>query len=165
MHFMKDVFTDKKQKILIYGASGAIGTFAVQFASYMGAEVTGVCSSGNVEMVKSLGASKVIDYTRKEAVKQLEEYDLIFDAVGKDKSSEVKKQCKGTLSSGRKYVSVDDGFLKVEPGYLKKLNDLIENESLEPVIDKIFHLAKTKEAHEYVDLGHKKGNVVINVSE
>jgi alcohol dehydrogenase len=98
-------------------------------------------------------------------VKQLEKYDFIFDAVGKNKSSELKKQCKKSLFRGGNYVSVDDGFLKVEPGYLKKLNDLIENKYIEAVIDKIFHLTEIVAAHKYVDMGHKKGNVVINVLE
>lgn len=163
MHFMKDNITMEDQKVLIYGASGAIGTFAVQFASYLGAEVTAVCGSGNVKMVKSLGAGKVIDYTCKDAVKQLEKYDLIFDAVGKNKSSELKKKGKKSLTSCGNYVSVDDRFLKVEPGYLKKMNDLIKNECIKAVIDMRFRLEDMVEAHKYVELGHKKGNVIINM--
>ncbi len=111
VHFMKSGNIQSGKKILIYGASGAIGTTAVQLAKCYGAEVTGVCSSRNLELVKSLGADKVIDYTKADSINKLELYDFILDAVGENKSSELKVQCRKTLSHNGKYVSVDDGTL------------------------------------------------------
>lgn len=162
MHFF-DVDIKKGQKVLIYGASGAIGTIAIQYANYFGAEVTAVCSSKNFELVTSLGAEKVIDYTQKSSTSQLEKYDFILDAVGKKKSSELKKKCQKSLTTVGKYTSVDDGLLKVKPEYLTELKGLIEKKHINAVIDKVFKLEDIIEAHRYVDLGHKKGNVVIQL--
>ncbi len=162
-HFMKDANIKQKQKVLIYGASGAIGTIAIQLAKYFGAEVTGVCGSSNIELVKSLGADKVIDYTKEVTENQLEQYDFILDAVGKNKTSKIKLQCKKALNQNGKYVSVDDGFLKIHPDYLIQLNKIIEAGHILAVIDKSYNLDQIVEAHQYVDKGHKKGNVVITV--
>ncbi|NBI30220.1 NAD(P)-dependent alcohol dehydrogenase [Chengkuizengella marina] len=163
MHFMKDMDIQRSgQKVLIYGASGAIGTTAVQLAKYFGAEVTAICSSSNFELVRSLGADKVIDYTKEDSINQLELYDFILDAVGKSKSSTLKIQCKKALRNG-KYVSVDDKLLKIQSHYLPKLNELIEAGHVKAVIDRNYSLAEIVEAHKYVDTGHKKGNVVITV--
>jgi NADPH:quinone reductase-like Zn-dependent oxidoreductase len=134
----------KGQKILINGASGSLGTYAIQLAKYYGAEVTGVCSTPNLEWVKSLGADKVIDYTKEDFTKSGETYDVVYDAVMKTSRSRCKEILKKTGI-----------FLK----------ELIETRKLKPVIDRTYTLEQMVEAHRYVDKGHKKGNVVITVEQ
>ncbi len=163
IHFMKNAAIKKGQKVLIYGASGAIGTIALQIAKHYGAEVTAVCSTKNFELVASLGSNKMIDYTKKGAVNQLEQYHFILDAVGKNKTSNLKATCKESLMQNGKYVSVDDEFLKIQSHYLPKIRRLFETETIQAVIDKTYPLENTVQAHEYVEKGHKKGNVVIKV--
>ena len=168
------------QKILIHGASGAIGTFAVQIAKYYGAEVTGICSNKNAEMVKSLGADKVIDYTKEDFTNTDERYDFVFDVVGKTTFS----QCKGLLKQKGIYLenmlelkdilrmiwSSIFGGKKIKGGVSKEsaenLNfflELIESKELKPVIDRSYPLEQTAAAFRYVEQGHKKGNVIITV--
>ncbi|MEM7537497.1 MAG: NAD(P)-dependent alcohol dehydrogenase [Chloroflexota bacterium] len=163
-HSLKKANIQSGQKVLIYGASGAIGTTAVQLAKHLGVEVTGVCSTTNLALVKSLGADAVIDYTKEDLISRNERYDLILDAVGKNKRSALKAQCKAVLTEQGQYLSVDDGMAKSLPEYLVTVNELLETGHFQPVIDRCYPLEQIVEAHRYVDNGHKKGNVVITVS-
>jgi NADPH:quinone reductase-like Zn-dependent oxidoreductase len=163
IHFMSNENIQKGQKVLVYGASGAIGTVAIQLAKYYGAEVTGVCSATNIDLVKSLGADKVIDYTKEGSLNKLEQYDVILDAVGESKSSELKVQCKKALKQNGKYITVDSSSLKMRTEYLVQLTDLIEAGHIKVVVDSSYPMEQIVEAHRYVDKGHKKGNVVISV--
>lgn len=163
IHYLRKMDIQKGQKVLIYGASGAIGTMAVQIVKSLGAEVTGICGSSNIELVKSLGAEKVIDYTQNDASKKLEVYDYILDAAGKNKTSELKSEAKKGLGQDGKYVSVDDGLLELRSEYFIRLKELVESGHIRAVIDKTFPLEQIVEAHRYVDTGHKKGNVVITL--
>ena len=163
MHFMSMEDIQSGQKVLIYGASGAIGTIAVQLAKYYGAEVTGVCSTANMELVRSLGAHKVIDYTKEDSIDQLELYDFILDAVGENKSSNLKTQSRKALSPGGKYQSVDNGLLKLRSEYFIKLKEIIEAGHVKTITDSTYPMEQIVEAHRYVDKGHKKGSVVITV--
>lgn len=151
------------QKVLIYGASGTSGTTAIQLAKYLGAKVTGVCSKSNLELVKSLGADAVIDYTKEDTLNTGVQYDFILDAVGKNKTSKLKKACKKALSPGGKYVSIDDGSLLLDSKRLAFIKELVEAGHIKPVIDKCFRFEEIVEAHRYVQKGHKKGGVVIKV--
>ncbi len=184
--FLRDTGKIKKgQKVLIFGASGSVGAAAVQVAKHFETEVTGVCSSANVELVRSLGADNVIDYTKEDLTKNNQTYDIIFDAVGKTSFS----KCKNNLEKNGVFLEAGIGFgiiplviwtsifrkkrAKIAATGLRKpeertkdlvfLKKLIESGKIKPVIDKVYPLEQIVEAHRYVDKGHKKGNVVILV--
>ncbi|MEH7506364.1 NAD(P)-dependent alcohol dehydrogenase [Priestia megaterium] len=158
LHFFRKGNIQTGQKVLIYGASGAVGTAAVQLANYYGAEVTGVCSAKNSELVKSLGADRVIDYQHENFTEKEERYDLIFDAVGKI----TKNQCKEALALNGRFVSVEgQGIAKVQTKDLLLLKKLMEEGQIKSVIDRCYSLEQIPEAHEYVETGHKIGNVAI----
>lgn len=158
LHFFRKGNIQVGQKVLIYGASGAVGTAAVQLASYYGAEVTGVCSAKNSELVKSLGANHVVNYQTEDFIKKEKRYDLIFDAVGKI----TKNQCKEALALNGQFVSVEgQGIAKVETKDLLFLKKLMQEESIKSVIDRRYSLEQIPEAHEYVETGRKVGNVAV----
>lgn len=154
LQFLEKGHIQPKQKVLIYGASGNVGTTAVQIARRYGAEVSGVCSAASSEMVKSLGADRILDYTKQESFSPEERYDFILDAVGKSKTSPLKKACRKALFPGGKYVSVEDGFLKLQSKRLDALTEVIEGGYFQPVIDRVYPLEEIVAAHEYADKGH-----------
>jgi NADPH:quinone reductase-like Zn-dependent oxidoreductase len=181
LHFVRDLGNIQAgQSVLIIGASGGIGTFSVQLAKYYGAEVTGVCSTTNLELVKSLGADKVIDYTQEDFTKSGETYDVIFDAVGKSSFGRCKSSLKAngvylntlpkatvllqtfwTSKVGAKRVKMEGAPARLDN--LIALKELIEADELGTVIDRHYPLEQIAEAFRYVEKGRKKGNVVITV--
>ncbi len=180
LQFLRKGNIKQGDKVLIYGASGSVGTYAVQLAKYFGAEVTGVCSTGNLEMVRSLGAAKMIDYTTTNFSESGEKYDVIFDTVGKASISGTIKSLKpfgryihavtspGTeirirlnlLMGNKKLIG---GTFTPDIEQINFLKTLVEEGKIKPVIDRIYPFEQIIEAHRYVDLGHKKGNVVITL--
>ena len=182
LHFLKKGKIHSGQHVLIYGASGRVGTFAVQLAKYFGAAVTGVCSTTHVALVKSLGADQVIDYTQEDFTKSGEIYDIIFDTTGKSSLSGCLRSLKqkgsylqavagpallvqmqwASMRSGKTLI---DGTATPKTEDLLYLNKLVEAGKIKPVIDRCYPLEQIVEAHRYVDQGHKKGNVVITVPQ
>lgn len=153
------------QNVLIYGASGTSGTIAIQLAKYLGAKVTGVCSTTNLALVKSLGADDVIDYTKVDTLDPNVQYDFIIDAVGKMKTSKLKKACKKALAPKGKYVSIDDEKLMLDSKRLDSITAIIEAGHIIPIIDKCYPFEDIVEAHRYVEKGHKKGGVAIVINK
>ena len=181
LHFLRKGNIRSGQKVLIYGASGSLGTAAIQLAKYFGAEVTGVCSTANVELVRSLGADKVIDYTKEDFTRSGLTYDIIFDTTGKSPFSGCVKSLKqkgiylravhmtlspivqGLWTSMTSSKQVIGGVATEGKENLVFLKELIEAGKIQPVIDRSYTLGEIAEAHRYVDKGHKKGNVAITV--
>jgi len=147
------------QKVLIYGASGSVGTYTIQLAKYFGAEVTGVCSTSNLEMVKSLGADHVIDYTKEDFSSREERFDVIFDTLAKFPKSEHSQ----VLAANGTYITMARLSTKESMDNLIFIKELIESGQINAVIDRCYPLENMVDAHRYVDAGHKKGNVVIAV--
>jgi len=145
-------------KVLIYGASGSVGTYGVQLAKHFGAEVTGVCSSKNLDLIESLGADRVIDYTQEDFTQIGEAYDVIFDAVGKLSAFD----CRQALKKDGTFLTTSSST-KDSVENISYLKELIEEGHVKTVIDRSYPLNEIVEAHRYVDRGHKKGNVVITV--
>jgi NADPH:quinone reductase-like Zn-dependent oxidoreductase len=181
LHFLRKANISSGQKVLIYGASGSLGTAAVQIAKSFGAEVTGICSTVNVELVMSLGADKVIDYSKEDFTGNGETYDIIFDTTGKSPFSGCVKSLKQngiylravhmelspiiqgiwtSMTSGKKVIGGVANETKENMVFLK---NLVESGKLKPVIDRSYPFAQIADAHRYVDQGHKKGNVAITV--
>lgn len=146
------------QKVLVYGASGSVGSYALQLAKHHGAEVTAVCSSANFKMVRSLGADTIIDYTSEDYTERDEKYELVFDAVGKTSKARAKK----VLHAEGKFVTIKM-LTKEKTENLVRIKQLAEQGRLKPFIDKTFSLDEIVPAHEYVDSGRKRGNVVIEI--
>lgn len=180
LHFLQKANIQPGQKVLIYGASGAIGTAAVQIAKYFGAEVTGVCSTANLDLVKALGADKVIDYAKTDFAKTGERYDVIYETVNKApvSSCNAALQKNGTLILGAAMLpamlqgawlsltsqkKVISGVSFGTAALVNFLQKMVEAGKLKAVIDRTYPLAQIAEAHAYVDKGHKKGNVVIRL--
>lgn len=161
--FLEERNIQPNQKVLIYGASGTSGTIAIQYAKHLGAEVTGVCSAKNIEFIKSLGADKTLDYTKRESISKLEVYDFILDAVGKRKTSQLKDACKQSLKNGGKYVSIDDSALICSSERLNRIKELVESKKITPINDRCYPFEQIIDAHRFVELGHKKGGVEITV--
>ena len=182
LHFLKKASIQPGQKVLIYGSSGAIGTFAVQLAKHMGAEVTAVCSSGKIELVKSLGADHIIDYTRQKLSDTHQHFDVVFDTIGKSPYAEslsvlkpggiyllanptLRQQLRSywtQLTSGKRTTCRLAQNSAEDLNYLKQL---IEQDKLKVVVDRCYPMEKIVEAHRYVEQGHKNGNVVVTIAE
>lgn len=181
-YFLQKGEIAKGDKLLIYGASGAVGSAAVQIAKYLGAEVTAVCSTGNLEMVKQLGADKVVDYTKADFSELGEKYDMVFDTVGKAEIAKATKVIKpngwylhavtppGTALNIRlhllgKPIKFLGGSYTGSVEQMEFMKKLAEEGHYKPVIDRQYRFDEIVAAHEYVDKGHKKGNVTIKVAD
>ena len=162
--FLRRGSIQPREEVLVYGASGAIGTCAVQLVKHLGANVTAVCSTVNMELVRSLGADAVLDYT-KDTLPAGRRYDVVFDAVGRRKTSALKVASADALAPGGRSISVDDRTPRLGDDDLLQLKALVEAGTLRPVIDRRYSLEQIAEAHRYVEQGHKKGNVVVTVAD
>lgn len=161
LRFLRKGKIETRRNVLIYGASGSVGSFAVQIAKHFGARVTGVCGPSNVQLVQALGADAVIDYSTGRFIRDGVPYDLMFDAVGKIRSAD----CKAALESNGMFLSVLDDSGKESVADLEFLKSLYELGHLRPFIEKTYTMEQIVEAHRHVETGHKKGNVVVLVSQ
>jgi NADPH:quinone reductase-like Zn-dependent oxidoreductase len=151
-------------EVLIYGASGTSGTIAVQYAKHLGARVTGVCGPDNVDLVRSLGAAEIIDYTKVDAPPSGARYDFVLDSVGPGKSSPLKKAVKTALNPGGSYVSIGDGDLLLESARMDQIRELVEKKAVRPVLGHTFPIEEIVEAHRLVQSGHKRGGVAVTIA-
>lgn len=158
LQLLKKANTKKHHSVLVYGASGSVGSYTVQLAKYLEATVTAVCSTKNLELVKSIGADRVIDYTKTSSTNYNQQFDIVIDAVGKLSTSTLKSLTK----KGGKFTSVKT-MTSEKNEYLDVVEQAVNAGKLKPLIDKVYPLEKIVEAHTYVDQGHKRGNVVIEV--
>ncbi|RLD27363.1 MAG: NAD(P)-dependent alcohol dehydrogenase [Bacteroidetes bacterium] len=182
MHFLRIANIQQGQKVLIYGASGALGTMAVQLAKNYGADITAVCSTSNIELMKSLGADHVIDYTQEDFTRNGKKYDVVFDTIGKSSlrkalmslsdnghlllaSAGIGTMISGSIKSMFIRKKIISGVIKETVKDMNFFKQLIEKGSLKAVIDRTYPLEQIVEAHAYVDKGHKKGNVVIAIKQ
>jgi NADPH:quinone reductase-like Zn-dependent oxidoreductase len=179
LYFLKKAKASLGKKILIYGASGAVGSSAIGLAKHFGMEVTAVCSKGNIDLVKSLGADHVIDYTKNDLDDFHNNFDIVFETVNKAKITKIAKLVKksGTLILGaaifknlligmflsqKNKFKLIAGEAKVTSQDMRELKELCQLGKLKPVIDKVYSLEDIQKAHSYADLGHKKGNLIIS---
>jgi NADPH:quinone reductase-like Zn-dependent oxidoreductase len=162
LHSLRKVEIRPGDPVLVYGASGAIGTAALQLAKHFGAEVTAVCGTGNLELVRSLGADAVLDYTRDDTPGG-RRYALVFDAVGRRRTSALKVACQTALTPGGRYLSVDDGLPRLHRDGFALLTELAGVGKLKAVVDRRYPLEQIAEAHRYVEQRHKRGNVVVTM--
>lgn len=159
LYLLEKAKLNKGKKVLVYGASGSVGSFAIQIAKAYGATVTAVCSASNFEMVKSLGADHVIDYRREDYSLDAKKYDIIFDAVGKTSKNAARK----VLNPGGKFVSVTS-ITSPKQGHMDRLIQLAAKGKIRSFIDRNFPLSEIVAAHRHVDSGRKRGNVVIEIA-
>lgn len=165
LQFMVKSDIKPNNNILIYGASGTSGTFALQYGKHLGAHVIAVCGTNHLEFVKLLGADIVINYTTEDQIQPDIKFDFILDSVGKIKSSKLKESCKDALKDNGKYVSIDDETLVLSSSRLNQISSLVVEGAIKPVLDKTFTLEQIVEAHRYVQGGHKMGGVAILVND
>jgi NADPH:quinone reductase-like Zn-dependent oxidoreductase/acetyl esterase/lipase len=164
LHFVRKGEVKPGMSVLLYGASSGVGTAAVQLAKHFGADVTAVCGTDNAQLMRSLGADHVLDYTVESTPPDGTLYDLVLDTVGKRKTSALRTACERALRPGGRVLSVDDGTPQLRPSDLALLKDLVESGELKPVIDRRYPLEQIVEAHRYVGQEHKKGNVVVTIA-
>lgn len=162
--FLEPVQVQPQQKVLIYGASSTSGIIALQLAKYLQAEVTAVCGPQNLSFVQKLGADKTLDYSDDREINKLEKYDCVLDCVGKARSSLLKAACKRALTPNGTYSSIDDAALLLDSSRLDRIRELIELGKIKPITDRCYPLEQIVEAHQYVELGHKRGNVAITIN-
>ena len=165
LQFLEKGNIQPNQKVLVYGASGTSGTIAVQYAKYLGAEVTAVCSTANIQFIESLGTDKTLDYTDKESISRIEKYDFILDSVGKARTSKLKEACQLSLTHKGQLASIDDGALILSSERLDRIRGLVESKVITPINDRCFPFEQIVDAHRYVELGHKRGNVAITINK
>jgi len=164
LQFLEKKKIKENDKVLIYGSASTSGITAVQYLKNLGAEVTSVCSEAKFDFVRSLGADKVLDYNNDDSIKKLEKYTLVFDCVGKARGSNLKKACSQHISNQNDFISIDDEALVLSSERLERIKEFVERGVINPVNDRIYPFEEMVEAHKYVELGHKTGNVAVTVA-